>query len=115
LRRWRKEKEAYVEFFTSGLFWFIEGLLACLAIMGLKLLAQDRSIPMPWWKWVLTALWVCLAGFTLALVGTSLGEGEPRAAAMGGIIFGVLSIIVGVAFWRLLGFSNTRVTRANDS
>ena len=97
-----------MEFFTSGLFWFIEGVLACLAVIGLKLWAQDRGIPMPWWKWPLAALWICLAGFTLAFVGTSLGEGEPRAAAMGGIIFGVLSIIVGVAFWRLLGHSSLR-------
>ena len=83
-------------------------------MVAIKLWSQDRGVPMTWWKWILTVLWFCLAGFTLALVGTSLGEGEPRAAAMGGIVFGTLSIIVGVAFWRLLGFSTTQTTRAND-
>jgi hypothetical protein len=97
-----------MDFFTSGLFWFIEGVFACLAVIGLKLWAQDRGIPMPWWKWILVASWVCLAGFTLAMVGTSIGEGEPRAGLMGGIVFGVLSMIVGVVFWRLLGLSGPR-------
>jgi hypothetical protein len=96
-----------MEFFTSGFFWFIEGVLACLAVIGIKLWADDRGLPMPWWKWVVTALWFCLAGFTLALVGTSIGEGEPRAALMGGLFFGVLTVIAGVAFWRLLGYSGT--------
>lgn len=104
-----------VDFFTSGLFWFIEGALACLVAVGIKYWAEDRGVAMPWWKWILTAMWVCMAGFTLAFVGTSLGEGEPRAAAMGGIIFGVLSIIVGVAFWRLLGFSKSQPTRVDDA
>jgi hypothetical protein len=96
-----------MQFFTSGLFWFIEGILACLVVLGLKTWAEDRSIPMPWWKYALSLLWLALAGFTLAFAGTSLGEGEPRAAMMGGIIFGVITVIVGVAFWRLMGFSVT--------
>ena len=97
-----------MEFFTSGLFWFIEGVFACLAVIGLKLWTEDRGIPMPWWKWVLVALWVCLAGFTLAMMGTSLGEGESRAGLMGGLMFGVLSVVIGVVFWRLLGLSRPR-------
>jgi hypothetical protein len=99
-----------MDFFTSGLFWFIEGVLACLAVVGIKLWTEDRGVPIPWWKWVVTALWFCLAGFTVALVGTSLGEGEPRAALMGGIIFGVLAVITGVAVWRILIFSGSRPT-----
>ncbi len=95
-------------FFTSGLFWFIEGLFACLAVIALKLWTEDRGIRMPWWKWVLVTSWVCLVGFTLAMVGTSIGEGEPRAGLMGGIVFGVISVIVGVVFWRLLGLSGPR-------
>jgi hypothetical protein len=102
-----------MQFFTSGLFWFIEGVLACLAAAGIKVWMEDRGVPMPWWKWVLTVLWFCLAGFTVALVGTSLGEGEPRAALMGGIVFGVLTVIVGVAFWRLMGYSGSPRT-TND-
>ena len=104
-----------MDFFTSGLFWFIEGILACLAVVGIRLRMKDRGVPMPWWKWVLTGLWFCLAGFTLAMVGTSLGEGEPRAALMGGIIFGVLCVITGVAFWRLLGLSGSAPTTTREA
>lgn len=96
-----------MQFFTSGLFWFIEGIFAFFVVLGLKTWAEDRSIPMPWWKWVLSMLWLGLAGFTLAFVGTSLGEGEPHAALMGGIIFGVVSVILGVGLWRLLRFSGS--------
>ena len=96
-----------MDFFTSGLFWFVEGVLACLVAVGISLWEKDRGVPMPWWKWVLTAAWFCLLGFTLAMVGTSLGEGEHQAALMGGIIFGVLTVITGVAFWRLLGYSGS--------
>ena len=103
-----------MEFFTSGLFWFIEGVLACLAVIGIKLWMEDRGIPMPWWKWVMTALWFCMVGFTVARVGTSVGEGEPRAALMGGIIFGVITVIAGVAFWRLLGYSGSARTTNNS-
>lgn len=96
-----------MQFFTSGLFWFIEGIFACLVVLGLKIWAEDRDIPMPWWKWILSFLWLVWVGFTLAFVGTSLGEGEPHAALMGGIIFGVVSVILGVGLWRLLRFSGS--------
>ena len=91
-----------MSFFNSGLFWFIEGILACLMIIGLKVRMEDRGIPMPFWKWLIFGLWVLLAGFTIAFVFTSLGEREPTAALFGGIIFGVISIISGVGIWRLL-------------
>ena len=68
-----------MEFFNSGLFWFIEGILFCLAVMGFKIWAEDRSIGMPYWKWLALAAWILLFGFTVAFVGTSLGENEPAA------------------------------------
>jgi hypothetical protein len=89
-------------FFNSGLFWFIEGVLACLAVLGLRAWLADKGISMRWWKWLLVIAWMTFAGFTLAFIGTSLGEGEPRAALVGGIIFGVVSLIFGVGLWRLL-------------
>lgn len=91
-----------MSFFTSGLFWFIEGVFACLAVIGLKLWAEDKGIPMPFWKWIVVGLWVLLLGFTIAFVGTSLGENEPTAAKLGGILFGLTAIISGIAAWRIL-------------
>ncbi len=89
-------------FFTSGLFWFIEGILACLAVIGLKLWMEDRGVPMPFWKWVIVACWFLGLGVTIAFVGTCLGENETHAATQGGLIFGTMVIIAGVVVWRLL-------------
>ena len=89
-------------FFTSGIFWFAEGVLACLMVLGFRAWMEDRGAPMPWWKWLLFGLWIMLAGFTLAFVGTSLGENEPDAALKGGVLFGVATIVSAVALWRIL-------------
>ena len=91
-----------MSFFTSGMFWFFEGICFCLAGVALKHYLQDRGIPMRWWKWVLFTLWVILFGFTIAFVGTSIGENETTAATLGGLVFGVASIITGVGIWRML-------------
>jgi len=89
-------------FFTSGLFWFIEGVLATLTVIALKLWMEDRGTPMPWWKWALAVCWLLGLGLTIAFIGTSLGENERRAAGMGGLIFGTIVIVAGVVVWRLL-------------
>ena len=91
-----------MQFFNSGLFWFIEGILACLVIIGLKIAMEDRGIPMPIWKWILIVLWIFLFGFTIAFIGTNIGEKEMTAAKLGGLVFGLLSVVTGVGLWRLL-------------
>lgn len=91
-----------MSFFTSGLFWFLEGILACLFFIGFKFWAEDKGYTMNFWKWFLLGIWIVLFGFTLAFVGTSLGEGEPAAALYGGIIFGLLTIISAAGLWRII-------------
>jgi hypothetical protein len=91
-----------MSFFNSGLFWFIEGILFCTAVIGFKKWMEDRGIPMPFWKWLLLGAWIFLFGFTIALIGTNLGEKEPQAALVGGIVFGLITIISGVGLWRLI-------------
>jgi len=91
-----------MNFFNSGLFWFIEGIFACLVVIGLKIWMEDRGIPMPFWKWLLFGLWVLFFGFTIAFIGTNIGENEAAAAVKGGILFGLISVILGVGLWRLL-------------
>ena len=34
-----------MEFFTSGLFWFLEGVLACIVVLGFKAWMKDRGVP----------------------------------------------------------------------
>jgi len=89
-------------FFTSGAFWFVEGILAVLALIGLKVWMEDRSTPMPLWKWLLVATWMLMVGFTVAFIGTSVGENELVAAEKGGILFSVICVIAGAGLWRLL-------------
>ena len=91
-----------MQVFNSGVFWFCEGILFCVMLVGFKYWTEDRAIPTPWWKWAAVLLWVLLVGFTIAFVGTSLGEGEPTAAVRGGLLFGFLSVLSGVAVWRVL-------------
>ncbi len=91
-----------MQFFSSGLFWFLEGILTCLFFIGFKFWSEDRGYIMPFWKWLLLGIWIVLFGFTLAFVGTSLGEGEPTAALFGGIIFGLITIVSAVGLWRII-------------
>ena len=65
---------------------------------------EDRGIPMPLWKWVLFVLWILLLGFTIAFIGTNIGEDEITAAKLGGLVFGLLSVVTGVGLWRLLKY-----------
>jgi len=91
-----------VQIFNSGFFWFVEGILFVVVILAVRAWAKDRGLPMPVWKWVLFLFWILLAGFTIAFVGTSFGEGEPVAATRGGLLFGLITIISGVGVWRVL-------------
>ena len=91
-----------MQIFNSGIFWFIEGILCVMMILGLRAFIRERGIPMPAWKWVVFGVWVLFAGFTVAFVGTSLGEGEPTAATRGGLLFGLIAVIGGAGAWRAL-------------
>lgn len=91
-----------MQIFNSGFFWFFEGILFVVVIFAVRAWAKDRGLPMPVWKWSLFLLWILLAGFTIAFVGTSFGEGEPVAGTRGGLLFGLITIITGVGLWRVL-------------
>ncbi|MBT3311343.1 MAG: hypothetical protein HN737_06380 [Desulfobacterales bacterium] len=98
-----------MQFFTSGFFWFIEGIFLCLIIIGLKYWTEERNIPMPFWKWLVILIWILYSGFTIAFIGTCLGENEPAAALKGGMLFSLIAIVSAYGLSRLLGFF--RLTR----
>jgi len=100
-------------FFTSGAFWFAEGVLLVLAAIGLKIWMEDRNAPMPLWKWLLVGAWILMCGFTIAFIGTSVGENEMVAAQKGGITFSVICVITGAVVWRLLQIGRPKA--ASDS
>ena len=91
-----------MNFYTSGMFWFIEGILLTIVVIGIYIWAEDRQIKLNLFNWVLIILWILWFEFSLAFVTTSFGEGEPTAATLGGIVFGLISIISGVALFRIL-------------
>jgi hypothetical protein len=91
-----------VQIFNSGLFWFVEGILFVVVVLAVRSWAGDRGVRMQVWKWALLLAWLGFAGFTVAFVGTSFGEGEPVAGARGGLFFGLVAIIAGVGLWRFL-------------
>jgi hypothetical protein len=91
-----------MQIFNSGLFWFVEGILFFVMLLGLNAWTRDRSIPMNWWKWTVFLAWILFAGFTIAFVGTSFGENEASAAVRGGIFFGIIAVLSGVGVWRIV-------------
>ena len=88
--------------FDGPLFWFVLGILSCLAVMAFKQWAGDRRLRMVWWKWIGVIGWMVFVGASLAFVGTSLGEGEARAAIMGALFAGVIALVSAVVLWRVL-------------
>lgn len=96
-----------MEFFTSGFFWFMEGILFVIALLAVRAWAEDREIPMPYWKWIALIVWLFFFGFTLAFIGTSLGENESSAAIRGGILFGILVVISGAGLWRIINIGRS--------
>ena len=91
-----------MDFFTSGFFWFLEGIFFCLILVGFRIRMQDKNIQMPLWKWIFFIIWIIIFGFTIAFITTSFGENEPTAAIRGGILFGIITIVTGVGLWRLI-------------
>ena len=91
-----------MSFFESNIFWFIEGLLACLAIIAFRMWMQDKGIKMPVWKWTVLIAWVLFLAISIGFVTTSIGEGETHAA-FNGVVFGfVIAAVSGVVVWRLI-------------
>ena len=95
-----------MDFFQSGLFWMIEGVLLCVALTGLKIWFEDRRISMNLWKWSAVLLWIMAFGIYVAFVTTSLGENETAATLKGGILFGIILFVAALGLW--LGLRNKR-------
>ncbi len=89
-------------FFTSGIFWFVMGIISIVVAAGFKAFADDRGWVLTWWKGLLAIIWYAIFSVSLLGWGTLIGENE-SSAGFKFFIFGfVVSVILGVGLWRLL-------------
>ena len=88
-----------MDFFQSGIFWLIEGILLCVVLTGLKIWFEDRRILMNPWKWGTVVIWFVAFGVYVPFITTSLGENEAGAALKGGILGGVILLVAALGLW----------------
>ncbi len=77
---------------NTGLLWFIVGIGTTLAFFGLKEWFAEKQVTLNWWQWLLTAAWALFLAFTVAFATTNFAANEARAAVLGIVIFGVITI-----------------------
>ena len=80
--------------------FFLLGFLTCLAMFGFVRMNQKYN--MDWKSWTLAGVGVFLFLFCLAWSISSVLEGEPRAASMGMVVFGIPALIFGVLTRRMV-------------
>ena len=72
--------------------FFVLGLLTMIFV-GI-LISSNKNFKFSWGAWVLGILGTFLFLFTIAWSWSSVIEGEPRAASMGLVVFGIPSLIM---------------------
>lgn len=71
--------------------FFILGVLTTLGVLGLIIL--QKSYNLDWKSWTSLIMGAFLVVFSIAWSVSSVLEGEPRAASMGIVFFGIPGII----------------------
>ena len=85
------------------MWWFLYGLIVGAGVMRLWFSAQQGTITMAWYGWLICAVTVALGALTLQHFFASFKELEPRAAWMGLLFMGVPTLVLaGVFFWLVL-------------
>lgn len=81
--------------------WSVLSALFVLALWGMQALLSGRGIAFTIGQWVGYLAWLLWTLFGVALVWTFMGEGKPRPAMVGALIFGGVSLIVAVVLTSL--------------
>jgi len=82
-----------------GMMWFVIGIVV--GITPIVAYAVNSKFEVDLWGWLGMAVGEFLVLFAIAWTVASLAEGEPRAASMGAIMFGVPALIAMAVSWRL--------------
>lgn len=72
--------------------FFVLGVISTLAVLGIVML--NNTYQMDWKSWSTTILGALLFVFAVAWSMSSILEGEPRAASMGMVVFGIPGLII---------------------
>ena len=79
-------------FIGIEILFFVLGVICTLAILGIVML--NKTYQMDWNSWSTTILAALLLIFGIAWSVSSVLEGEPRAASMGMVVFGLPGIVI---------------------
>ena len=74
------------------LLFFMLGVITTLSIIGIVKLYKTYQLD--WKSWMTLLIGIFLAVFAIAWAVSSVLEGEPRAASMGVVFFGIPGIII---------------------
>ena len=82
-----------MEVFTGDeILFFCLGVVSILLVYAL--IRLQRRYTFTWYSWVLSILGAFLLVFTIGWVASSTLEGEPQAASMGLLVFGLPFLII---------------------
>lgn len=84
------------------IFSFFVGFFTGAVVVGAKSWALSLGLRMPWWKWLLSALWYFLLLFLIFAAFTFMGEGEVLAGWKTLGISAVLMVVLGAGLVRIL-------------
>ncbi len=84
------------------IFAFLVGLLTGAVVVGANFWAKSLGLKMPWWKWLLSALYYILLLFLIFAAFTFVGEGEVSAGWKALGISAVLLVVLGAGLVRIL-------------
>ena len=86
--------------------WFIIGLIAGAAVLGLVLWMKSKNMVVKWYGWLIGSLVLLLLLFAFQNLIGSFGEYEPTAAWFSFLFLGLPAVILIAIAWQLTARSN---------
>ena len=82
--------------------WLIIGLIAGGAVLGLVLWLRSTEVSVRWYEWLIGAIGLALALFTIQNFAGSMAELESTAANMFLLVTGLPALILIAVAWQLV-------------
>ena len=78
------------------------GVCATVVLWLLAASARRKEQHVTWWQWGLTVVGLAYAVFVVEVIIAFLGESEPRAALVMGVLLGIVAVVWGVLLSRFV-------------